>query len=238
RARPSAGSGASSPISITLRSMTNRNSPPGSAPSYCCAAVPTSPPPFGSPRCPSPRGAWPPATPSLYRPAPPSLCGCAPHARRRPVRPAPASRSPVISLESTESRMSQSAQEPYDFILAGGTLIDGSNAPRRVADVGVRGDRVAAVGDLAGQPARRRIDVAGKVVAPGCIDSHTHDDNYLLEHRDMAPKISQGVTTVVTGNCGISLAPLRHGSPPAALDLLDAGGSYRYARFSDYLDAL
>ncbi|OZI72591.1 N-acyl-D-amino-acid deacylase family protein [Bordetella genomosp. 2] len=134
--------------------------------------------------------------------------------------------------------MSQSAQEPYDFILAGGTLIDGSNAPRRVADVGVRGDRVAAVGDLAGQPARRRIDVAGKVVAPGFIDSHTHDDNYLLEHRDMAPKISQGVTTVVTGNCGISLAPLRHDSPPAPLDLLDAGGSYRYARFSDYLDAL
>ncbi len=125
-----------------------------------------------------------------------------------------------------------------DYVLAGGTVIDGGNTPGRVADVGVRGDRVAAVGDLAGVPAGQRIDVTGMVVAPGFIDSHTHDDNYLLRRRDMAPKISQGVTTVVTGNCGISLAPLAHASPPAPLDLLDEGGSYRFTRFSAYLDAL
>jgi len=127
---------------------------------------------------------------------------------------------------------------PFDYILAGGTVIDGANTPGRRADVGVRGDRIAAVGDLAGHAAARRIDVAGKVVAPGFIDSHTHDDNYLLKRRDMTPKISQGVTTVVTGNCGISLAPLAHANPPAPLDLLDEGGSYRYERFRDYLDAL
>ena len=134
--------------------------------------------------------------------------------------------------------MPASSTDPYDLILAGGTLIDGSNQPRRRADIGLRGDRVAATGDLAGQQARRRVDVTGMIVAPGFIDSHTHDDNYLLEHPDMTPKISQGVTTVVTGNCGISLAPLRHDSPPAPLDLLDAGGSYRFGRFNDYLDAL
>src|SRR5690606_19542956 len=117
--------------------------------------------------------------------------------------------------------MPASSTDPYDLILAGGTLIDGSNQPRRRADIGLRGDRVAATGDLAGQQARRRVDVTGMIVAPGFIDSHTHDDNYLLEHPDMTPKISQGVTTVVTGNCGISLAPLRHDSPPAPLDLLD-----------------
>ena len=54
----------------------------------------------------------------------------------------------------------------------------------------------------------------------------------------MTPKISQGVTTVVTGNCGISLAPLAHPAPPAPLDLLDEGGSYKFTRFADYLDAL
>lgn len=136
--------------------------------------------------------------------------------------------------------MSQPDATPFDYILAGGTVIDGTNAPGQRADVGVRGDRIAAVGDLSGSAARRRIDVSGKVVAPGFIDSHTHDDNYLLKRRDMTPKISQGVTTVVTGNCGISLAPLAHAhaSPPAPLDLLDEGGSYRFERFSDYLDAL
>ena len=134
--------------------------------------------------------------------------------------------------------MSQTDATPFDYILAGGTVIDGTNSPGRLADVGVRGDRITAVGDLSASSARRRIDVAGKVVSPGFIDSHTHDDNYLLKHRDMTPKISQGVTTVVTGNCGISLAPLAHANPPAPLDLLDEGGSFRFERFSDYLEAL
>ena len=128
--------------------------------------------------------------------------------------------------------------QPYDYILAGGTVIDGSNTPGVKADVGVRGDRVAAVGDLSGAAARERVDVSGLVVAPGFIDSHTHDDNYPLRRRDMTPKISQGVTTVITGNCGISLAPLAHPAPPAPLDLLDEGGSYKFTRFADYLDAL
>lgn len=128
--------------------------------------------------------------------------------------------------------------QPFDLILAGGTVIDGSNTPGRRADVGLRGDRIAAVGDLAGAAARQRIDVSGQVVAPGFIDSHTHDDNYLLKHRHMTPKISQGVTTVVTGNCGISLAPLTHATPPPPLDLLDEGGSYHFTRFADYLAAL
>ena len=134
--------------------------------------------------------------------------------------------------------MSTPALEPYDFVLAGGTVIDGSNGPRKLADVGVRGDKVVAIGALDGHPAKQRIDVTGLVVAPGFIDSHTHDDNYLLTHPEMLPKISQGVTTVITGNCGISLAPLRSDTPPAPLDMIDSGGSYRFDRFSQYLDAL
>jgi N-acyl-D-amino-acid deacylase len=102
----------------------------------------------------------------------------------------------------------------FDLLLRGGTLIDGTGAARRRADVGIRGARVAAIGDLAGQRGAAEIDAAGRIVAPGFIDSHTHDDRYLLLDPDMPAKLSQGVTTVVTGNCGISLAPW--GAPAGA----------------------
>lgn len=128
--------------------------------------------------------------------------------------------------------------EPFDVILSGGLVIDGTNSKPYVADVGVRGDRIAAIGDLSGATAGHRTDISGLAVAPGFIDSHTHDDNLLLRKRAMEPKISQGVTTVITGNCGISLAPLLHDSPPPPLDLLDLGGSYVFPTFADYLNAL
>ena len=113
----------------------------------------------------------------------------------------------------------------FDLLIEGGTLIDGSGAPRRRADVALEGDRIATVGELAGAPARRRVDAGGQIVAPGFIDSHTHDDRLLLEPPPAAsghPKLLQGVTTVVTGNCGVSLAPLVHAAPPAPLDLMGA----------------
>ena len=97
---------------------------------------------------------------------------------------------------------------PLDLLIIGGTVIDGTKAPRFDADVGVRGGRIVAIGKLQGRTARARLDARGKVVAPGFIDAHTHDDLALLDIPDMAFKVSQGVTTVVTGNCGISPAPL------------------------------
>lgn len=129
-------------------------------------------------------------------------------------------------------------EQALDLILAGGTVVDGTNTEPYVADIGVRGDRIVAIGDLSGTAALRRDDVTGHIVAPGFIDSHTHDDNALLRTPDMVPKVSQGVTTVITGNCGISLAPLRDASPPSPLDLLDLGGSYTFATFAEYLDAV
>ena len=85
----------------------------------------------------------------------------------------------------------------------------------------------------------REVDVSGKIVAPGFIDVHTHDDRALLASPDMAAKASQGVTTVVTGNCGVSLAPLTLDSrPPPPLDLIGDAADYTYPRFADYLDAL
>ena len=96
-----------------------------------------------------------------------------------------------------------------DMILRGGTVIDGTGRPRYPADVAITGDRIAAIGRaLPKATGAREIDVSGKIVAPGFIDVHTHDDRALFASPDMAAKASQGVTTVVTGNCGISLAPL------------------------------
>ena len=125
-----------------------------------------------------------------------------------------------------------------DWILRGGTVIDGTGGPRRRADVAVTGDRIAAVGKVGKSKGAREIDASGLVIAPGFIDVHTHDDRALLAS-DMAAKASQGVTTVITGNCGISLAPLSlKNPPPPPLDLLGDIADYAYPRFVDYFDAL
>jgi N-acyl-D-amino-acid deacylase len=127
----------------------------------------------------------------------------------------------------------------FDLVLRGGHVLDGSGSPATAADVAVAGDRIAAVERLPRGSGKREIDVSGLAVAPGFIDVHTHDDRALLSEPDMAPKASQGVTTVVTGNCGVSLAPLVTRRPlPAPLDLIGGDESYRFARFADYLDAL
>ena len=134
-----------------------------------------------------------------------------------------------------------SAMRPvFDLIIRNGTVIDGTKRPRYDADVGILDGRIAEVGDLSMAKARDIMDAAGKIVAPGFIDSHTHDDHALLVQPDMDFKISQGVTTVITGNCGISLAPLGEGVPvPAPLNLL-AGDSDRprHHSFAAYIDAL
>ena len=126
-----------------------------------------------------------------------------------------------------------------DWILRGGEVIDGSGQPRRRADVAVAGDRIAAIGVVDKVAGARELDVSGKIVAPGFIDVHTHDDRALFATPAMAAKASQGVTTVIIGNCGISLAPLTlEEPPPPPLDLLGDAADYRYERFAEYLAAL
>ena len=126
-----------------------------------------------------------------------------------------------------------------DWILRGGEVIDGSGRPRQRADVVIAGDRIAAVGLVDKVAGAREIDVSGKIVAPGFIDVHTHDDRALFATPEMSAKASQGVATVVTGNCGISLAPLvLDQAPPPPLDLIGDIADYRYAGFGDYFAAL
>ncbi|HJU15983.1 MAG TPA: D-aminoacylase [Stellaceae bacterium] len=125
-----------------------------------------------------------------------------------------------------------------DMILRGGDIVDGTGRPRFRADLAIAGDRIAEIGAAARAAGAREIDVSGLVVAPGFIDVHTHDDRALLATPDMAMKASQGVTTVVTGNCGVSLAPLAlDRAPPPPLDLIGGTGDF-YPRFADYLGAL
>ena len=130
----------------------------------------------------------------------------------------------------------------FSLIIRNGTLIDGTRAPRFAADVGISEGRIIAIGSLGNAKADREIDASGRIVAPGFIDAHTHDDRLMLSAPEMAPKVSQGVTTVVAGNCGISLAPAPNGmrAPvPVPLDLLDdEGGWYRFRSFREYVEAL
>src|SRR4051812_40058304 len=130
----------------------------------------------------------------------------------------------------------------YDLLIRNATVIDGTRAPRYEADIAINNGRIAAIGRLNVAQADVELDASGRIVAPGFIDAHTHDDRLMLSAPDMAPKVSQGVTTVVAGNCGCSLAPAPHGmrkpvTPP--LDLLDeAGDWFRFATFRDYVDEL
>jgi N-acyl-D-amino-acid deacylase len=135
--------------------------------------------------------------------------------------------------------------ENYDLIIRNAVIIDGTRAPRFEGELGIRAGRIAKVGkapgDLRGARAEREIDAGGRIAAPGFIDAHTHDDRLLLSSPDMSAKVSQGVTTVVSGNCGVSLAPMVHQSGPVTppLDLLDSGGSwYRFPSFAAYFEEL
>jgi N-acyl-D-amino-acid deacylase len=131
---------------------------------------------------------------------------------------------------------------PFDLLIRNATVIDGTGAPRFRADIGIRAGRIEEVGKLAGESAESEIDASGLVAAPGFIDAHTHDDRAMLSSPDMAPKVSQGVTTVVAGNCGVSLAPAPRGMPKPVtppIDLLDVeGGWFRFPAFADYVAAL
>ncbi|HEY9270452.1 amidohydrolase family protein, partial [Achromobacter sp.] len=125
-----------------------------------------------------------------------------------------------------------------DFIVAGATLVDGTGGPARQGDLAVHDGRIAALGEFAHPAGVPVINASGLTLAPGFIDSHTHDDGYLLAHPDMLPKVSQGITTVVTGNCGISLAPLTAAAIPQPLDLLGPPDLFRFDTFRAWMDAL
>ena len=96
----------------------------------------------------------------------------------------------------------------YDLVIRGGTVVDGTGAPRFRADLGISSGRVAAIGDV-GRNARHVLDAEGLTFTPGFVDLHTHYDAQVTWDPLCTPSCDHGVTTVVMGNCGYALAPVR-----------------------------
>jgi len=135
-----------------------------------------------------------------------------------------------------------------DLVIRGGTVIDGSGAPRRVADVAVLAGRISAVGAVGGRGGRE-VDASGLCVCPGFIDLHTHYDAQYTWDPYATSSIWHGVTTTVIGNCGFAIAPCRPQDREVTLRTLvkvegmslkamQAGITWEFETFPAYLDAL
>jgi N-acyl-D-aspartate/D-glutamate deacylase len=137
-----------------------------------------------------------------------------------------------------------------DFLIKGATVVDGTGAPGRIADVGIRDGRIAAVGAI-DEDATETIDADGLVLAPGFVDPHTHYDAQLFWDPFATPSNLHGVTTIIAGNCGFTLAPLVGGEPEAdylrnmmakvegmPLAALENGVDWNWSAFSEFLDRL
>jgi N-acyl-D-aspartate/D-glutamate deacylase len=134
-----------------------------------------------------------------------------------------------------------------ELAIRGGTVVDGTGAPARRADVGIRDGRVVAVEEQV--RGRDEIDAAGRIVTPGFIDIHTHYDAQVLWDPELSPSSWQGVTTVVMGNCGFTLAPVRPEGRELLLRTLEqvedmrlatmeAGITWDFESYGEYLDAI
>jgi N-acyl-D-amino-acid deacylase len=130
----------------------------------------------------------------------------------------------------------------FDVLIRGGTVVDGTGGPGRPADVGILGDRILAIGDLAtvdGMSAASEIDAAGRVVTPGFIDPHGHSDASLFVDGALLSHLLQGFTTQLSGNCGESLAPISDiGREVVELALRPFEVVARWRSFAEYLDAV
>jgi N-acyl-D-amino-acid deacylase len=137
---------------------------------------------------------------------------------------------------------------PFDLVIRGGTLVDGTGAAPHPGDVAIQDGRIAAVGRVAGA-ATRTLDAEGLAVTPGFVDIHTHYDGQATWDAQLAPSSHHGVTTVVMGNCGVGFAPVRPGQEDFLIQLMEGvedipgtalheGIQWSWESFPEYLDAL
>jgi N-acyl-D-aspartate/D-glutamate deacylase len=126
-----------------------------------------------------------------------------------------------------------------DILIRNARVLDGTGTASELLDVAVCSDKICEIGTSLAYDARKTMDADGLALAPGFIDVHTHDDTAVIRTPAMLPKISQGVTTVIVGNCGISAAPVAlRGEPPDPMNLLGEAEDFRYPTFATYLDAI
>lgn len=135
----------------------------------------------------------------------------------------------------------------YDLVIKNGTIVDGTGAPGRVADIAVSGGKIAEIGKIT-DGSNQVIDAADLVVAPGFIDPHTHYDAQICWDKAITPSIWHGVTSVVMGNCGVGIAPCLPEAREIAMrdlvnveaipfDVLNAGITWDWQTFPEFLDA-
>src|SRR5579863_6567888 len=147
-----------------------------------------------------------------------------------------------------ERQRKRSMDKPFDLVVRGGLLHDGTGAEPREADVAVKDGVIAAVGEVSGAGAEE-IDARGQVVAPGFVDIHTHYDGQATWDGRLQPSSWHGVTTVVMGNCGVGFAPCRsddhdrlirlmEGVEDIPFPVLSEGLPWNWQSYEDYLDAL
>lgn len=134
--------------------------------------------------------------------------------------------------------MQYGTSQRVDTVIYQAKVFDGlGNEPQQM-DVAIKGERIVALGDLSNVDTHTQVDGKGLCLAPGFIDVHTHDDLEVLRNAKMAAKITQGVTTVITGNCGISAAPAKLDSEaPDPMNLLGEKKEFTFLQFADYVAA-
>ena len=174
-------------------------------------------------------------------------------AGRRPMTPISALRdtalcdtAPCDTAQCCHTRWGYSME--FDLVIRSGTVIDGTGAPARTADIAVRNGLVVEVGTVSGRGSRE-VEAAGALVSPGFVDVHTHYDGQATWDNRLQPSSDHGVTTVVAGNCGVGFAPVRHQDRDLLVELMEGvedlpgtvlheGLTWNWESVSDYLDAL
>jgi len=136
-----------------------------------------------------------------------------------------------------QEKSTQVVPETFDVLIINGEVFDGSGSASVKQDIAIIGDKIVKLGNLKAYDAIDVIDAHGLIVAPGFIDVHTHDDLEVLRNPPMLNKISQGVTSVIIGNCGISASPYSSVKTPIdPINLLGAQGEFTFPQLSDFID--
>ncbi len=132
------------------------------------------------------------------------------------------------------------AAPTFDVVLRGGTILDGTGGPAYPADLGIRGDTIAAIGSISADQGKQAVDISGFQLCPGFVDIHTHSDGNILAYPNSESRVYQGVTTELTGNCGGSAAPVSGANAEQALDKWrkEEGISAKWNDVASYFTAL